>query len=46
MDRIIEKLEAVVEKQIAEFESNPVKTSIKFLIFVWILKTLWKHIKQ
>lgn len=46
MEKILERIEQVVEKQIEEFEANPVRTGIKLLIFYWIFKQVWREIKR
>jgi hypothetical protein len=46
MERILEKVEALVEKQIADFEKNPISTSVRLFIFYWIFKQVWKEIKR
>lgn len=45
MDQILTKIEAVIEKFIADLEREPVKTSIKLLILYWIVKTVYRDIK-
>jgi hypothetical protein len=46
MDKILDKIEAVIEKQIAELEANPIKTSIRLFIFYYIFKSIWREIKK
>jgi hypothetical protein len=45
MEKIIERLEAVLEKFIKDLESDPIKTSIKLLILYYIVKTVYKDFK-
>ncbi len=46
MEKILERLEAIIEKQIADLEKAPIKTSIKLFIWYWIAKTIWKEVKR
>lgn len=46
MEKILDKIEGLIEKQFTSFETSPIKTSIKFLIFYWIAKTIYKEIKE
>ena len=46
MDTLLEKLEALIEKQIQDLEAKPIKTSIKLFIWYWIAKTIWREIKR
>jgi len=46
MKKILARLESVVEKQIAEFEANPIKAGLKFVIFIMVLKWAWNKIKD
>lgn len=46
MERILDKIEAAIEKQLNDLETAPVKTSIKLFIWFWIAKTIWKEIKR
>jgi hypothetical protein len=46
MDKILGRIEQMVEKMLADLEAKPIKTSIKLFIFFWIAKTVWKEIKR
>lgn len=46
MDKLIEKIEAIIEKQLALFDEKPIATSIKFLVVLWILKYVYREIKK
>jgi len=46
MEKLLEKIETLVEKQIADFEKNPISTSFRLFIFYWIFKNIWKEIKK
>lgn len=45
MEKILERIEGIIEKFLEELEANPIKTSIKLLILYWILKTIYGEIK-
>jgi len=45
MDKIIEKLEVTIEKQLADLEVNPIKTGFRLLLYYWIAKTIWRNIR-
>lgn len=44
MEKIFSKVEDFFDKKLAEFEKSPVKTSIKLIVTVWLLKTAYKWI--
>lgn len=46
MEQLISKVEAILEKQIALFEAKPISTSIKFLIFLWIFKYIYREVRR
>lgn len=46
MEKILEKIETMLENQFTSFEEKPIKTSIKFLIFYWIAKTIYKEVRE
>jgi hypothetical protein len=46
MEKILARIEDVVEKQIKEFETNPIKMGLKFIIFAMLLKWAWKKFKE
>lgn len=46
MEQLISKVEQILEKQLADFESKPISTSIKFLVILWILKFIYREIKR
>lgn len=46
MDKLLEKLEALIEKQIGELEKNPIRTSIRLFIWYWVFKTIWREVKR
>lgn len=46
MEKILEKIESMLENQFTAFEEKPIKTSIKFLIFYWLAKTVYKEIRD
>ena len=45
MEKILERIEGVIEKFIADLEQEPIKTSIKLLILYWIVKTIYRGFK-
>ncbi len=46
MEQLIGKIEAIIEKQILAFEEKPFATGIKFLVFLWVFKFLYREIKK
>ena len=46
MERIIEKIEKIIEAQIEAFEKNPITTSLKLLLFYWVFKKLYTSAKR
>lgn len=45
MEKILERIEGVIEKFIADLEREPIKTSVKLLILYWIVKTVYREFK-
>ncbi len=45
MEKIIAKMESLIEKMIEEFKTHPFKTAIIALIFYWLVKTVYKEVK-
>lgn len=45
MEKILERIEGIIEKFIADLEKEPIKTSIKLLILYWIVKTIYHEIR-
>lgn len=43
MDNIENKVEGFLDKTIAEFKDKPIKSSIKFLIIVWVVKWVYNN---
>ena len=46
MEKIIEKIEGIIDATVAKFEENPVKMSLKLLMFYLIFKLVWKTVKE
>ena len=46
MEKIIQKLEAVIEKLSNDFTQKPIGTIIKLAIIIWIAKTAIKFLKD
>ena len=46
MEKILDKIENVVEKWLNDLEQNPIKASIRLFIFYWIAKTIWREVKR
>lgn len=46
MEKIMEKIEEIIEKQLEELEKNPIRSSIRLFIWYWIAKTIWREIKR
>ena len=46
MEKLLERIEQIIEGQLAAFENEPIKTSIKFLIYYYIAKFIYKEIKK
>ena len=45
MEQLINKIEAIIEKQIADFEAKPLATSIKLLVFLWVFKYIYREVR-
>ena len=45
MEKIIERLEGIIERQLKTFEEKPVTTSLKFLLFYYIFKKVYEMVK-
>lgn len=46
MEKIIKNIEKKFNNQIANFEKSPIKTSIKWLIIIYIIRKIWNWIKE
>lgn len=46
MDNILSKLESVLDTQIEEFKTNPIKSAIKLFIIAWFIKKAYNFIKE
>jgi len=46
MEKFIEKIEAKFNKALEEFESSPVRTTIKWAIIIYLIKKVWGWIKD
>ena len=46
MEKIIEKIEGIIDATVTKFEENPVKMSLKLLMFYLIFKLVWKTVKE
>lgn len=42
MDKILERIESIIDSQIKDFESKPLTTSFRLLIIYWIIKSFIK----
>lgn len=45
MEKILERIERIIEKFSADLEREPIKTSVKLLILYWIVKTVYRQFK-
>lgn len=46
MEKILERLEGIIEKFVSDLETDPIKTSVKLFILYWILKTAYREFKK
>ena len=46
MEKILKKLEDKFETQMKSFEDSPIKTSLKWLVIIYILRKVWGWIKE
>ena len=46
MEEIIKKIEGMVEKKFTEFETHPVRTTIVFLVFLFLAKKVYLSLKK
>lgn len=46
MKNIMTKLESLIEKAFDEFNKNPIKTSIKLIIAIWLLKKAYNWLNE
>lgn len=46
MEKIIERIESIIDRQLALLESKPFSTSLKFLLFYWLFKKVYGHLKE
>lgn len=44
MEKLMKKIEDFFEAKIKEFEESPIKTSIKILVILWVVKKLYNFI--
>ena len=45
MEKIIDKIEAIIDNQLSKFDTDPIKTSFKFLFFYWLFKKMYGEVK-
>lgn len=45
MEKILERIEGIIEKFIADLGREPIKTSVKLLILYWIVKAVYRQFK-
>ena len=45
MEKIIERLESIIDKQVEAFEKSPLTTSLKLLCYYWVFKKLYSAVK-
>lgn len=43
MEKFFKKIEEKFEKQMDDFENSPIKTSLKWIIIIYIIKWVWKN---
>lgn len=46
MEKVIEQLESAFQKEIERFEKNPIKTSIKLAIIIYVVKKIYAWLKE
>ncbi|MCP3680288.1 MAG: hypothetical protein GY782_08585 [Gammaproteobacteria bacterium] len=46
MEKLLSRIESLVEKYVQDFEDNPLTQSIKILIILWIFKKCYRLIKE
>lgn len=46
MEKFFEKIEAKFNKSMDDFEKSPIRTTIKWVVIVYILKKVWSMIKE
>ena len=46
MEKLNDKIEQFVEKQIAAFEESPIATSLKILIVLWVFKQIYRELRK
>lgn len=46
MEKLLDRIESMMEKQFADLEAKPVRTIVKFMILYWLGKTAYKEIKE
>ena len=46
MENLIEKIENFINQSIENFEKNPLKMSIKLIVYYLIIKFVWKTVNK
>lgn len=46
MEKFFDKLETKFNSAIEQFEKNPLKTTIKWVIIIYISKKIWNMLKE
>lgn len=46
MNEIVTKLEEKFDTIVGEFEKNPIKSTIKAAVIIYIVKTIWGWLKK
>ena len=45
LDRILEKLTTMFDTWLAEFETNPVRTALKVILILWVVKWARRNLR-
>jgi hypothetical protein len=46
MEKILERIEGIIEKFVSDLEKDPIRTSVKLLILYWIVKKVYREVKR
>ena len=46
MEKLIDRIETIIDQQLTAWEHNPVRTSLKFLVYYWLFKKVYSYIKE
>jgi hypothetical protein len=46
MEKVLNKLETILNEEIDNFKSNPIKSAIKLFILAWLVKKAYNFIKE